>query len=283
MTDSNGSSASKTLPRGGRQGGLRVLAVYPWTEFWSMGEGRGAPSFFLSVTAFGARGHDMHVLMPGRPRSPLEEDYHGVTLHRFHTSVDFMPDVGRSKAAQHARLATSYLMWRRRAAREVRALAARVMPDVLFGMGALGAPVASSVARELALPNVTRLFGTSLGEVLDNPLKSLLRYREKIAFRCDADYIVLCDDGSGGDEIARGLGVDASRLLFWPNGIDKAALRSGDAAAARRGLSLGDARMILSVSRLHSEKRVDRLVHAVPAVLAERGDVSFAGDGPDKR
>ncbi|MFH1865789.1 MAG: hypothetical protein ABIK85_07890, partial [Candidatus Eisenbacteria bacterium] len=62
---------------------LTVLAVYGWREFWSMGEGRGAPSFFLSVTSFPKHGHDMHVLMPGRPGSASEENYHGVTLHRF--------------------------------------------------------------------------------------------------------------------------------------------------------------------------------------------------------
>jgi hypothetical protein len=66
------------MPQGDtRSGGLRVLAVYPWPGFWSMGEDRGAPSFHLSVTAFPKRGHEMHVLLPGPPGGPAEEDYHG--------------------------------------------------------------------------------------------------------------------------------------------------------------------------------------------------------------
>ena len=66
-------------------------------EFWSMGEGRGAPSFFLSITSFPKRGHEMHVLMPGSPGNLPVEDYHGVTLHRYLSAINFMPEAGASR------------------------------------------------------------------------------------------------------------------------------------------------------------------------------------------
>ncbi len=102
---------------------IRVLAVYPWPAFWSMGEGRGAAAFFLSVTSFPRHGHEMHVLMPGPPGAPAEEDYHGVHLHRMITRIDFMPERGRSRVVQHARILVSYVVWRLRAARAGLALA----------------------------------------------------------------------------------------------------------------------------------------------------------------
>ena len=265
---------------------MRVLAVYPWPAFWSMGEGRGAAAFFLSITSFPKHGHDLHVLMPGPSGSRDEEDYHGVRLHRMATGVDFMPERGRSRIVQHARILGSYLYWRTRARWEALALARRLSPDALFGMGALGAPVAREVAQAIGVPNVTRLFGTSLGEVAGNPLKRALRYPETIAFRTPAAALVVCDDGSGGDAIARGLGVPGERLVFLPDGVDKARFAGPfDRAAVRRSLNIPDADgVVLSVCRLHPEKHVERLIEAAPRVLAALPGTRFAivGEGEER-
>lgn len=264
---------------------MRILAVYPWPSFWSMGEGRGAAAFFLSITSFPRHGHEMHVLMPGPPGGPREEDYHGVRLHRMATRVDFMPERGRSRVVQHARILLSYVFWRIRAFRAGLALANRLNPDVIFGMGALGAPVAGAIARARAVPNVTRLFGTALGEVMDHPLKLALRYPEIVAFRTPASALVVCDDGSGGDEVARRFGVPADRLVFLPDGVDKAGFgRPPDRRTARRDLNVPpEAGVVLSVSRLHPEKHIERLLEAAPRVLAQRPDTVFliVGDGEE--
>ncbi len=265
---------------------MKILAIYPWPEFWSMGEGRGAPSFFLSITSFPKQGHELHMLMPGPPGSPLEEDYHGVQLHRFHTAIDYMPEVKGSKILQHIRLFTSYRHWLSHATRHARELADKLVPDAMFGMGALGAPVARIIAEERGVPNVTRLFGTSIGEVIDNPIKFRLRYREIRAFKTPADYIILHNDGSGGDAIARRLGVDMDRFFFWSNGLDRAPYtKKPDVADVRRRVGLPDSGpVILSVTRLHPEKHVERLLNAARGVLTERGDatVLIVGDGEER-
>jgi glycosyltransferase involved in cell wall biosynthesis len=264
---------------------VRVLAVYPWPAFWSMGEGRGAAAFFLSITSFPRRGHELHVLMPGPPGAPVDEVYHGVRLHRMTTRVDFMPERGRSRVVQHVRILLSYVLWCVRARRAGLALASRIDPAVVFGMGALGAPVARSIARARGVPNVTRLFGTSLGEVVGHPLKLALRYPEIAAFRTPASAVIVCDDGSGGDEIARRFGVPPDRLVFLPDGVDKATFgRPPDRAAARRDLNMPPgAGVVLSVSRLHPEKHIERLLEAVPRVLAKRPDTAFVivGEGEE--
>ncbi len=264
---------------------LTVLAVYPWPEFWSMGEGRGAAPFFLSVTSFPKHGHDMHVLMPAGTHPPGEQEYHGVTLHRMATSVDFRPEVGRSKVVQHLRRFTSYVYWFARTIPAGFNIASRIQPDVLFGMSALGAPVAYLIARKLKVPNVTRMFGTELGLLAGRRFKTAIRYWERAAFKTPASYFVMCDDGSGGDRVAKSYGVDADRLLFWPDGVDKSCY-TGDvdepAIRAKLGVPEGN-RIVLSVSRLHPEKHVDRILQAVPKVVSTRGDVTFlvAGTGEE--
>mgnify|MGYP006279262375 CR=1 FL=1 len=251
-----------------------------------MGEGRGAPSFFLSITSFPRAGHELHVVMPGPPGRPREEEYHGVHLHRFPTRVDFMPDVSRSKVVQHARIFLSYVYWFMRAVPAALAVARRVEPDAVFGMGALGAVAGRWVAARLGVPNVTRLFGTSLHQFFGSPFRMGLRYRERRAFRTPASYVVLHDDGSGGDEVARRLGVDMDRLLFWPNGIEKQAfLKPVDRARVRTALGApAEGSLVLAVARLHPEKHVERLLRAAPRVLREHPHATFliVGDGPER-
>jgi len=266
---------------------LTVLALYGWPAFWSMGEGRGAPSFFLSATSFPKAGHDLHVVMPGPPDRPAEENYHGVHLHRFSTRVDFMPDVSRSKVLQHAGILLSYLYWRLRAVPAAVRVGREIEPDAVFGMGALGAIAGRAVAEKLGVPNVTRLFGTSLHQFFDDPLRMALRYRERRAFRTPASYLILHDDGSGGDEVARRLGVDTDRFFFWPNGIDKAAFRAPvDSASVRARLGVpAEGPVVLAVARLHPEKHVERLLEAGSRVLREFPDATFliVGRGPERR
>ena len=265
---------------------LSVLAIYSWREFWSMGEGRGAPSFFLSITSFPKRGHEMHVLMPGRPGSTAVEDYHGVTLHRFRSAIDFMPEAGSSRLLQHVKRLLSYLYWFVRVVPAGKALAEEIGADVVIGMGELGAPAACRVARSRGVPNITRLFGIGmfLDEVLASPLKLALRYRETRALTTPADYIILCDDGSQGDVLARHLGVDTAKLLHWPNGVDKARHMSTESATdVRAKLGIPEAgRVVLSVSRLYFEKHVDRVLEAALGVAAARDDVTFVIVGSGK-
>jgi glycosyltransferase involved in cell wall biosynthesis len=257
-------------------GRLRVLAIYPWPDFWSMGEGAGAPSFRLSVTAFPVRGHEMHVLMPGPPDGPAEEDYDGARLHRLRTRVNFYPEVRLGSVFQHAAILFAYASWLALAIPAARRLAAKIRPDVVIGMGSLGAPVARAVARARRIPNVTRLFGTELSSMRGDRLRFALRYRDVAAYRTKASYIVACNDGSRSDEVARSLGVDMARFRHWYNGVDKERHMTAEGGGVRRRFDIPEENLVvLSVSRLHPEKRVDRLIRAAPGVLEALPKTTF--------
>jgi glycosyltransferase involved in cell wall biosynthesis len=275
------------MPDGDTTGGrLRVLAVYPWPGFWSMGEDRGAPSFHLSVTAFPKHGHEMHVLLPGPPDGPAEEDYHGVRLHRLRTRINFYPEVGMGSVLHHVAILLGYASWLALAVPAALRLAARIRPDVIVGMGSLGAPVARAVARARRIPNVTRLFGTELGTVRGDRLRFALRYRDIAAYRTKANYIIACNDGSGSDEVARALGVDMARFRHWYNGVDKARyMNAGGGGSVRREFGVPEGGLVvLSVSRLHPEKGVCRLIRAAPEILRELPSTMFliVGDGEER-
>ncbi|MFH1690607.1 MAG: glycosyltransferase family 4 protein [Candidatus Eisenbacteria bacterium] len=267
---------------------LTVLAIYSWREFWSMGEGRGAPSFFLSITSFPKHGHDMHVLMPGLPGCVSEEDYHGVTLHRFRSAVNFMPSPGSNKLVHHAKLLLSYLYWFVRVLPAGLALAKRIRPDAFFGMGELGAPAAFILSRMRRVPCVSRFFGVGIyiDDIRSSPLRFILRYREIAAFKTPSDYMIVHNDGSCGDELAAMLGVDMDRFLFFLDGVDKDRFVGAErdpSVTMRYGIPKGN-KVVLSVARLSEEKRIDRLLRAAPGILSERADITFliVGDGEDR-
>jgi glycosyltransferase involved in cell wall biosynthesis len=74
--------------------------------------------------------------------------------------------------------------------------------------------------------------------------------------------------------------------MFYLDGVDKGAfLRMGhdQTAAIRLGVPEGN-RIVLTVSRLHEQKRIGRLLTAAPGVLSEMKDVTFliVGEGDDR-
>jgi UDP-N-acetylglucosamine:LPS N-acetylglucosamine transferase len=148
---------------------LRVLGVYPWNRFWSMGEFRGAASFFLAPQSLVRAGHEVHISMPAGGDVPTAVpaqgaravEYHGMKLHRYRFAIDFMPK-SSNPFYIHLTRPFRYLYFIALALVSALRTARRVRPDVVVGYGAWGAPVAALVARSLGVPNVTRLFGQSL-------------------------------------------------------------------------------------------------------------------------
>ncbi len=131
-----------------------------------MGEGRGAPSFFLSITSFPKHGHDMHVLMPGRPGSVPRGGLprrHAPPLHeqgQLHARGWAEANCSSNEASSHVSLLVRPRGPRRQGAREK----ARRRRRHRHGRtrSACGLP---HRPRDGGVPNVTRLFG--IGMYLD--------------------------------------------------------------------------------------------------------------------
>jgi glycosyltransferase involved in cell wall biosynthesis len=100
--------------------------------------------------------------------------------------------------------------------------------------------------------------------------------------------VIVLDDGTGGDEAARRLGVPADRLRFWPNGtnvewgdLDLPAGGGDPRARARLGLA-PDRTYTFTLANLLPLKRLDRLLDAL-ALLGRPEDPAITalvgGDG----
>jgi glycosyltransferase involved in cell wall biosynthesis len=263
---------------------LRVLIVYAQPVFWSMGEGCGAIIFTRLPEAIARRGHEVHVSLPGG--SPRDEIYHGFHLRRTPAPRDFVPGPDCSFPVRLYRRAscwTSYQRWGLAAARRY---AEEFPPDLILGMGYYEAPVARRLARELKVPNVTRLFGNTLSLSLKRGIRFYTNFPEIIALRTPAELILLNDDGADGEKVARRVGAPMNRLVHVRNGVDFEIFRPGppsEEVRRRLGIHAGQP-LLMTATRLAPEKMLERSIHGLRGLLASHPGAVLAllGEGPER-
>jgi glycosyltransferase involved in cell wall biosynthesis len=256
----------------------RIVVLTPWDRMWSL-SGAGAPSWAYLIEGMLDAGHLVDVIAPaGETRD--YPDHPRLRIHR-------MPP---PRAAQGPLLRGRAWMSRtRRLVGAARAYGhAHGRPDLVYGFSALATPAAAICARGWRRPSVGKLFGTFLLPIVGHPGRLPETWDEALGFRAPVDRLVVHNDGTGGDVVARWLRVPPGRLRFWRNGVDRAAcetaMRITDPRALRAELKLpGDAPMIYTASRLVRWKRVDRILRAMPGVLAAhpRAHLVIGGTGEE--
>ncbi len=143
-------------------------------------------------------------------------------------------------------------------------------------------------ARVFGVPNVTRLYGTFLADLMKKPLVWLRYPIASAGFLVPHHLLICANDGTRGDEVAAKLGINLERFRFWQDGVDehpRTTPPSRDAFVRSAPPSLRkDARWAFSCSRLSYWKRVDRMIRAL-GVCRELGvdcQLLVAGDGPER-
>ena len=268
---------------------MRVLAIYPWESFWSMGERSGVASFFHAVHAYIDHGHTVDVVLPGKHVGLAEQRYHEMTLTRVSLDADPM-DVGWGGAVGEVLRWRRYVSFRNRMVAAAYHVSQQRRPDVVIGVGAYAAQAAHRVALSCGVHNVTRLFGQSLilhmhddGRI-HNPIRFYANFPEVLALRTPCAALIMHDDGSRGDLVARRLGVPADRLHFWRDGVDIPTVDCRDAGREfkrQSGCSTG-AVVAMSVGRMSPEKNLALVVEAFACAAAQVSALHlvFVGDGP---
>lgn len=173
--------------------------------------------------------------------------------------------------------------------RELGRLTRLVRPDLIYANMTYGL-VSGVIGKLHGIPVVLRSYGTELGNAL-SPFPEggwRLALHEPVSvltFRASFKYLIMTNDGTKGDLVAKRYGVPEKKLAFWLNGVDKNIFRQNfdrDGFLRKVDVPSGK-RVVLTVSRLADWKRVDRIVRAAPIVVEEMRDVVFliVGDGPE--
>lgn len=268
-------------------------------DVWSLADGKGAPSLYRTLKAYGERGHNVYYLAPnvganhfgpdtGQPPPPPQIP--NVAFTRFSVpSLRWLPLPWPGlvlKTDQKLRFAAAFPII---AARRASAILERQPIDLLYAYEVHGALAVRRLQRRWRLPAVCRFQGTVMHPALESRLSRLRRYEEVLALRTPADLYIVTDDGTRGDEVLARLNpASQGRVCFWRNGLDTERLvpaSNHQAAAARDSLGIENDRFLLmTASLLLPWKRVDRAIRALPLVRREQPQAMLLvlGDGEER-
>ncbi len=269
-----------------------------------MGPGKGSPDFYLSLKSLVGRFTQVVVVHPAGPDA-LAGVPEGIESDGFN-----WPGAGklisvpvRLREGRYHKLKTvllmglfalnyvirlvSYCLFTIAAYRAGLRAAAELDPSVIAAYGYMAVPAGRLLARKFKRPLVIRLFGVSLGMKGFSIPAQLTQFEETLSFRLGAERWVITNDGSGGDEAARRLGVPESKMIYLLCGVDRPARPVAfDREAYRRRLGLSpDTRVILRAARLWRQQRIDRMIRFMPRNLPDGTPVAavVAGEGPEQK
>lgn len=266
---------------------MKVLALYALPSFWSMGEGKGATAFSRTLEALARRGHEVRVLLPSEPGgASTEESFAGCTLLRRAAPRSFLPDPNQPLLPRLWARWSAWRAYQRWAGAEGSLVMRDFRPDLVLALGVFEAPVARRLALRARARNATRLFGNNLALNLDDPVRFHLNFPEVIAFRTQAALFILTNDGASGEEVARRLGTRPEIFHHLRNGLEFSRFAPGPretAPRARLGLAPDDP-LLITVTRLASEKKLERAILGLKQLLARQPGARLAllGDGPER-
>lgn len=161
------------------------------------------------------------------------------------------------------------------------------LPDLVYVHNQYATLSGFLVSRLWKLPNVTRLYGTFLADLMQKPFV-FLRYPTAAAgYLVPSNLLICANDGTRGDDVAKKFGVSEERFRFWQNGVEppESAPNATRIDLKKRFPKLNvNCKWLVSCSRLSYWKRIDRMINALKVSKAEgvACQLVVAGDGPEK-
>jgi len=241
------------------------------------------------LKCFVDNGHEVHLLVPREVGNPQDFLHSGIFVHEFK-----MPYVRLTKSLMSRVMGTifyyfQYLLFILLSIRKFMSVTKIYgKPDVTYGYAPQGCLAAYMLSRLLRLVDISRLFGIiAFYTYLSRPLRFILGHFcfELFAFKLPCRYLIITNDGTRGDEVAKRLKVPTERVKYWMNGVDFLKDSNVDAQKLREELGIDpQARVIVSICRLRWLKRVDRLIRALPLITSVHSNVKLLiiGEGEER-
>jgi glycosyltransferase involved in cell wall biosynthesis len=232
----------------------------------------GMPAFANTLRSFLAKGYEIHLIL----------------VSKEHLNPTQVGGLFTYECCQHGRR-MGFILAALKAFKMGLRLARGHEFSLIYGHGSYGA-VAGLLSLMTRIPNVRRIYGTFLykklkpagwwqrvGVATRNPL-------EYLTFALPTAGLIITNDGTKGNEVARMLGCPPDKIYFWLNGVDKDLASNIDQQRTsvileKYGIKR-ERPLIISVSRLESWKGVDRAVRSLKYVKYKPAPLLIiVGDG----
>jgi len=165
-----------------------------------------------------------------------------------------------------------------------KSISLRLSPDIIYCSSSL--PVLSTRILKIfyTSKSVHRIYGTFLHENISSVFDKIKKYEEYLSFFLDADKYIITNDGTKGDLVAEKFSIPKSNIEFLMNGVDfKPHVSSNIMEELRNTFKIPKEHLVaISVSRLSSWKRVDRIIKAFNFLENVPISLIVVGDGPQR-
>jgi glycosyltransferase involved in cell wall biosynthesis len=162
-------------------------------------------------------------------------------------------------------------------------------PDLIYSHNQYSSMAGFLLGSLWEKPNVTRLYGTFLADLMKKPFVSLRYPTAAAGYFVPSNLLICANDGTRGDEVAEKFKINPKKFRFWQNGIklpEKSVNIDKEEFIEKYGKNLKkDSIWIVSCSRLSSWKRIDRMLYALKYCVQKNTDCQLviAGEGPEKK
>ena len=250
-----------------------ILILLP--DIWSMKKYQGMPSihnFLLKAT------NDFDCIIFTTDENDVEVDYPNARVYKFKK----ITTTSSNKYIQYlfSRLNFLYL----NVAYLHKALLLRVDFHILYCSSSLPVLCTRVLRKIYGIKTIHRIYGTFLYKNINSKLDKIKKYEECLSFWFEADRYIITNDGTRGNIVASKFNIPQKKVDFLINGIDIKPIKDINLLAElKEKLGIPESDLVaLSVSRLSSWKRVDRVVKAFNQLSHLHISLLVVGDGPQR-
>jgi len=265
----------------------KCVQIISALDYWSMGEGKGGPVLYKTLTGYAERGWKVYFITGDRPQGVSDNLHKNIHVIRFDAHL-LKRLIQIKKIGFFARILW-WIYFQIMSFVEAQKLHSKEKINVVYGYESYGVPVAKLFSKLWNVPVVARFRGSIVRLVwMKRPLWKLRAWEYVLAYKMSSgsDLVIMTNDGSQGDRLLAQMGVPNEKVRFWINGLDiQRFKRLPTVSQARELLGISHQYVLLSVSRLMRLKRVDRSIYVLPQVVKEYPSTILVviGDGPERK
>lgn len=257
---------------------------------WSIGEGKGAPSFYNTLKLYIERGHRVILV---NPAYKIENKNDLIKLEFFNFPISFFDKLcSIGKVSFAGRILKAWWLTYNFIKIASRILKKSENHCLLYAYEIHGVKAAAKLAQKYHVPFITRFMGSNIHEVEDNWFNRIRRYPNFSALSQKSNMVIMTDDGTRVDRELKRFNNTTKYINIWKNGVDKRIAQYGKyeldlvRTEIRSIYKIKDDEIVLmTLCRLTGWKRIDRAIEALKEIdkVYNGCRLLIVGDGDKKQ
>lgn len=255
----------------------KKIIIISMLMLWSMGENKGAPSFYMTLKKYVDEGFDVTLISPNTDsvRELFDNDFKVITIDLQYDKYRNIKKIG----------GVSKILQAKRFIKDAYNVAKKFADEncIIYGYEVQGIIAAKKIADRVNAKLITRYQGTIITkeEAKKNAIiDKIKKYPHLQALRIKADMCIMTNDGTFGLDVLKGIGNETKDIFFWRNGLDFDKTKE---KVYTKNIKKNVFKF-LTVSRVVKWKRIDRAIDLIK-ILTEKGyncELKVVGDGSEK-